>query len=98
MFAYLRLEMDKKIFPTVSIRKHSLRNGKQRPLLFFIHSGKSALGGGTLSENGQLTSRGVAGKQELLGARTVGPAPLHSPLVFDLLVLSASVGIRKEKP
>ena len=40
-------------------------------------------------ENGQLTSG---------GARTVGPIPLHSPLMFDLLVLSANVGIRKEKP
>lgn len=46
MFAYLRLEMDK-IFPTVFIKKHSLRNGKQRALFFFIHSGKGELGGRT---------------------------------------------------
>lgn len=50
------------------------------------------------SENGQLISGEVVERQELLGARTVGPIPLHSPLMFDLLVLNANIGIRKEKP
>ena len=49
------------------------------------------------SENGQLTSGEVVEKQELLGAFTVGPIPLHSPLMFSLLVLSASIGIRMLK-
>ena len=40
----------------------------------------------------------VVEKQELLGVFPVGPIPLHLPLTFDLLVLSANIGIRKEKP
>ena len=50
------------------------------------------------SENGQLRSWEVVEKQELLCACTVCPIPLHPPLMFDLLVLSDRIGIRKEKP
>ena len=84
--------MGKKIFPTVFIKKQSLRNGKQRTLFFFVHSGKSELGGRTLKWEWAVNKWGCG------GVRTVGPIPLHSPLMFDLLVLSANIGNRKEKP
>ena len=47
-------------------------------------------------ENGQLKRWEVGEKQELLCVCTACPVPLHLPLMFDLLVLSTEIGIRKE--
>lgn len=50
------------------------------------------------SGNGQLKIWELVGKQELLSACTVCPIFLHPTLMYDLFVLRARSGIRKEKP